>query len=191
MNRFFFVLILVVLGAMSRLLPHELNFAPVAALGLFSGAVLLHRGWSMALPILALLLSDIVIYVFDPLGTNPHGQFFHNDAGFLIQRVFDFGSFALIALIGRHVGQFITPLRVLSGAVAGSLVFFLISNLGYYFIQDMGPNPIAHASLLGCYIQAIPFYKATLIGDLVYSALFFGAYALFVRYMRSRLSATR
>ncbi|MCE3008640.1 MAG: hypothetical protein LW884_09895 [Bacteroidetes bacterium] len=191
MNRFAFVLILVLAGAFSRLIPHEYNLAPVAALGLLSGAVLMQgrgqqRGWAVAMPILALLVSDVLIFALDPLGTSPHGQFFHNSLGFVLQRLFDFGSFALIPFIGQWVGRRLNAQRVLTGALAGSLVFFLFSNFGYYLAQSFpfAGSEYPRASLLGCYIQAIPFYRATLLGDLAYSALFFGAYAYLLRSRR-------
>src|SRR5437870_709086 len=60
------VLLLIVLAAASRLLPHPPNFAPVAAIGLFAGAMNGRRvGWLV--PLVALLASDSVLGFYHPL----------------------------------------------------------------------------------------------------------------------------
>src|SRR5258705_6339337 len=61
------VFVLIVLAAASRLLPHPPNFAPVAAIGLFAGALSGRRvGWLV--PLVALLLSDLVLGFYNPIG---------------------------------------------------------------------------------------------------------------------------
>src|SRR6266704_780265 len=52
--------LLVLLGAFSRLLPHPPNFVALGAIGLYAGARL-PRLWAWAVPIAAMLLSDLVL----------------------------------------------------------------------------------------------------------------------------------
>src|SRR5512134_3643788 len=60
------VFVLIVLAAASRLLPHPPNFAPVAAIGLFAGAMIGRRaGWLV--PFVALLASDLVLGFYHPV----------------------------------------------------------------------------------------------------------------------------
>src|SRR5438132_500688 len=53
-------LLLVLLGALSRLLPHPPNFVAMGAIGLFAGARLPRR-WAWVVPLAAMALSDLVI----------------------------------------------------------------------------------------------------------------------------------
>ena len=53
-------LCLVFLAVSLRLLPHPANFAPVAAVALFGGAILPRR-LSVVVPVVAMILSDAVI----------------------------------------------------------------------------------------------------------------------------------
>src|SRR5690606_6194090 len=53
--------VLILLAALSRLLPHPPNFSPVEAIALFGGAYFASRAWAFAVPMLALLASDLVM----------------------------------------------------------------------------------------------------------------------------------
>ena len=52
--------LLVLLGALSRLLPHPPNFVALGALALYSGARLPRR-WAWAVPLAAMALSDFFL----------------------------------------------------------------------------------------------------------------------------------
>ena len=54
---------LILLAALSRLLPHPPNFAPITAMAVFGGIVYRYRRAAVIAPLLALLLSDLVIEV--------------------------------------------------------------------------------------------------------------------------------
>ena len=47
---------MIVLAALSRLLPHPPNFSPVEAMALFGGAYFANRGWAIVVPLVALLV---------------------------------------------------------------------------------------------------------------------------------------
>jgi len=53
--------VMIVLAALSRLLPHPPNFSPVEAMALFGGAYFASRAWAIVVPLVALLLSDIAL----------------------------------------------------------------------------------------------------------------------------------
>ena len=57
MARYLFTFTLIALAALSRLLPHPLNFAPITALALF-GAVYLDKKHAFIVPVAAVLISD-------------------------------------------------------------------------------------------------------------------------------------
>src|SRR5262249_19682571 len=52
---------LAALDVVARLAPHAPNFTPVAASALFAGAVLRSRALALAVPLAAMVVSDLVI----------------------------------------------------------------------------------------------------------------------------------
>src|SRR5260370_18448130 len=59
--RFLTLLSMTLTAALSRLMPHPPNFAPIGALALFGGACFSSRRAAFAVPLAALFLSDLVL----------------------------------------------------------------------------------------------------------------------------------
>jgi hypothetical protein len=156
-TRLLAVLLAILAAAFLRLVPHPPNFTPIAAMALFGGAYLGRRWLAFAAPLGALLLSDLVL-------------------GFYPEAVFVYVSVVAIVLIGRLLARHRTVLRVGAAAVASSLLFFLVTNFGVWLVMDYYPKDAA--GLAACYVAAIPFFQNTLAGDLVFTALLFGGWAL-------------
>ena len=155
------VLVLILLAAASRLLPHPPNFAPVAAVGLFAGAMI-DRKAAWLVPFAALLASDAFLGFYHPV------SMFWNYLGF-----------AACLLLGSGVLARGRSLVRLAGAVLGSAVtFFVLSNFGMW---ASGYYPRTWAGLVECYVAALPFFQNTLASDVLYSAVLFGGYALLMR----------
>jgi hypothetical protein len=162
---------LILMAALARVVNREMqlyNLAPVAAVGLFSGAIIKEKRLSFLLPLLAMLLSDLYFELF----TRVPG-FYGREQWFV------YGAMALVTLLGTFMGK-VNPLKVLGFSLAGSAVFFIISNLGSYFSGMYGNG---FEALQTTYIMALPFYKNTIAGDLVGNALLFGIYFLAQRSM--------
>lgn len=145
-----------------RLVPHEPNVAPIGAMALFGGSYL-PKKYALPIPILTMFVSDIF------LG-------FHNTIAWV------YGSFILIGLIGMLLKNRVNPGNVLLASLASSVLFYLITNFGVWFNGSMYPKTLS--GLLQSYVLALPFFRNTLLGDLFYSGVFFGGYAL----VRSRLT---
>ena len=150
----------IVAAAALRLVPHPPNFTPIDAMALFSAAYLGRRVLAFAAPLGALLLSDLVL------------GFYHGIATV-------YASVALIVLVGWIALSRVSPLRVGTAAIAGSLLFFVITNFGMWLFS--GFYPLTTAGLAACYVVAIPFFQNTVAGDLFYSAVLFGGFALLER----------
>jgi hypothetical protein len=148
--------ILVIMGVSSRLLPHPPNVTSVAAVAIFGGT-LLPGGWAVALPLVSMVASDMLI------GLHP-----------LI--AFTWGSFALIAWLSPRLIKQTKPSIVLSASLLASLLFFVISNLGVWVEGRLYARTLS--GLVGCYVSALPFFRNTLLGDLLFTGLLFGTYAL-------------
>ena len=54
---------LIVLAALSRLLPHPPNFSPVEAIALFGGAYFASRAWAVVVPLVGMFLSEVSVEV--------------------------------------------------------------------------------------------------------------------------------
>ncbi len=148
------------LAAALRLVPHPPNFSPIAAMALFSGAYLPRRPMAFVAPFAALLLSDAVL-------------------GFYAGMNFVYFSFALTVLIGWAIASRKTALTIGAAAVASSVLFFILTNFGMWLFS--GFYPLTGAGLVACYVAAVPFFQNTLAGDLFFTALLFGGFALFER----------
>jgi hypothetical protein len=147
---------LTILGALARVLPHLPNFAPVGGLSLFAGARL--RGWQ------AYLLPLVLMAVTDPFV-----------GGYSVATPLVYASFLINVWIGSRLRATENPLWIGTGAVAGSLQFFLITNFAWLSGSSLYPHTLA--GVVSCYVAAIPFYGRTLASDLVYSAALFGLHA--------------
>src|SRR5690606_11388371 len=53
--------LMIVAAALTRLLPHPPNFSPVEAVALFGGAYFASRAWAIAVPLIAMFLSDLAL----------------------------------------------------------------------------------------------------------------------------------
>jgi hypothetical protein len=151
-------------AAALRLVPHPFNFTPVGAMALFSGAYLGRRALAFVAPLGALLLSDLVL------------GFYHGMATVYV-------STALIAVLGMVALQHRSAVRVGAAAIAGSLLFFVLTNFGMWWFSGFYPHTLA--GIEACYVAAIPFFQNTLAGDLFYAGLLFGGFALAERALPS------
>jgi hypothetical protein len=152
--------VLVGVAAASRLLPHPPNVTPLGALALFGGAVFSDLRLAFGVPLAAMLVSDLVLGLHETLPAV-------------------YAAFALVVCIGVWVRRRRTPLRIGAGAVAGSVVFFVVTNFAVWLAGGLYPRTLQ--GLLAAYVAAIPFFRNTLAGDLVYTACLFGGFALLER----------
>ena len=158
-------LLIIVFALILRLIPHPPNIAPIAAMAVFGGDYLDKR-YALLIPLIAMFLSDIVIG-------------FHNTM------VFVYGSFLLTGIIGMWLKKHRTIRNVFLAALLSSILFFLITNFGVWLVGGLYPKTLQ--GLLSAYFYAIPFFRNTIIGDLLYVGLFFGSYELLLRYINHEL----
>ncbi len=166
--RSWFLTVLVLLAAASRLVPHPPNFAPVAAVALFGGATFGRRWSSYLIPLCALLLSDILLHLTYVAGWQPNW-------GFYPGQWVVYACSLMTVLLGSQIRRR-TVLSVATATLAGSVLFFLATNLAVWAGGAMYPRDLR--GLLLCYGRALPFFRNALAGDLVFSVVLFGGLAL-------------
>ena len=141
------VLVLIIFGIISRIIPHPPNFSPVTAIALFSGLNFFNKKIAFTIPLVILIISDFFL-------------------GFSLINLFVYISFLTVVFIGTRIKK----IRV-NNIFLSSLIFFLISNFGVWLIG----YPKTPDGLLLCYTMAIPFFVNSIVGDLFYSIiLYFG-----------------
>jgi hypothetical protein len=150
-------LVLILLAAALRIAPHPWNFTPVGAMALFSGAVLKDRRLAFLFPLLTLFLGDIFI-------------------GFHKLMFVVYASFLINVAIGLWLRDRRSRARISLATLLGAIQFFLVTNFAVWQFLG-GFYPKTAAGLAACYAAGVPFFWNTLVGDAVYTALFFGTYA--------------
>ena len=170
---------LILLAASTRIMNAEMHWyhlAPVASLGLFSGAVVKDKRYTFLFTLLAQLVSDTYI------------QLFTEYPGFYgIEQLFVYGGMMLVTLLGTRIGKPGT-LKVAGYSIAGSLIFFLVSNFGVWVSIQMGVDLYGYGKgingLVNTYLMALPFYTQmgttlffnSIVGDLLFSGILFSLY---------------
>jgi hypothetical protein len=161
---------LIVLGVMSRLLPHPPNAVAMGAVALYAGARLPKR-WAFLVPLAVMIASDALI----DWGT---GRPFAS-----ITRAAIYGTFLVTVAAGRLLRRPTgTPGRVGLGlglSLGASTLFFLTTNFAVWIapLVASSEHPMYPASLAGlmrCYAMALPFFGNTLLADLAGMAALFG-----------------
>jgi hypothetical protein len=174
-----FALLMVVAGAIYRLVPHPENVAPIAAVALIGGMYFGQR-YALWLPLAILAVSDVAL--------NLRSGY----PAFYWPRVIDYAAFAGIGALGMWLRTRPTGAK-LAGALTTPFVFFLVSNFGVWLFGLNLANefyPKTLAGLAACYAAGLPFLRGTLIGDYAFMALFAGG-AWLLAYSPMILTSTR
>jgi len=149
------VLLIILFLAFSRLIPHPPNFTPLGAMALIAGANFKDLKIALIMPISAMLVSDVLL-------------------GFHSSMIYVYSAVAVIVLGSYWLIKQSSALSMTMGAVISAIVFFVITNFGAWLSHDMYAHTFT--GLQQAYIAAIPFFKNTLISNLLFTAV--GFYAL-------------
>ena len=162
MTRYLFTFGLILLAALSRLVPHPMNVAPITALALFGG-VYLDKKHTFIVPLGAMLIADYFLGFYDGIA-------------------WVYAGFILTGFIGLWLRSHRGVMQTVGATLAGSATFFILSNFGTWLSGLVG-YPKTFAGLVECYVAAIPFLRNSVAGDLVYVAALFGVYELAMRFV--------
>ncbi|MDP4001320.1 MAG: hypothetical protein Q8P83_03705 [bacterium] len=161
--------LIILLGAVLRVIPHPANFAPIAAIALFGGTYIKNKKLALALPLLAMVISDIFIG-FDSIQ----------------MRAVVYGSFILIGLVGFIIRKHKNLATIFGSTLLGSILFYLITNFAFFYSSSMYPHDFS--GIVSSYINALPFFRNSLMGNFFYVSVFFGSYELVLLYKQYRIS---
>jgi hypothetical protein len=162
----YIALIVVLIATTSRIANSALqlpNYAPLVALGLFSGAVIKDKRLAFFTAIAGQLLADVYFQLFT------HTPGFYD----VVSQLFNYGALIAAASMGTTLKKLNTS-NTLVYAFGASTLFFLISNFGVFIA---GWNGFGYAALVKTYILGVPFFKYTLAGNMAGAFIFFSVYA--------------
>lgn len=180
--KFWIVLaVILVIGAVRVFLADVPNIAPVAAMALFGGAYFFNKRMAFLIPLAVMFLSDLALEVLYLTGLR---QF----AGFHAAMPYVYAGFALMVFIGTFLKNKTRPLPVFGAGLLSSVLFFVISNFGVWASGTI--YPLNLGGLVECYTMAIPYFRYTLLGDMLFVAVFFGGFELLKAWRPSSVLAS-
>ena len=145
---FLFILGILTLG---RIIPHPPNFTPILATAIYTPYMVNDKWLAIEIPLMAMLIGDIFI-------------------GFHPYMLWVYGAIGLSTLISNWSMRFNKKYIQLGAmAIVSSVLFFIITNFAVWTIWDYYPKTID--GLIMCYTMAIPFFKNTLLGTIIYTAI--------------------
>jgi uncharacterized membrane protein len=157
-------ILLIITGVLSRLIPHPANFTAVGSLAIFSG----FRFGSKKAVFITITIMFITDCVF----------------GFHSVMWATYGSMFLATVLGRAIRGKYNYRSVVLACLGSSVLFYIVTNFAVWAVPgSMYPKTLQ--GLTDSYIMAIPFFRNSLLGDLTYTGIFFGAYE-FVSCLRRR-----
>ena len=131
------------------------GFSPVIAIAVFAGMIIQQRRYSFIMPLLALLVSDLIIHVLYLSGQFDFAGIYHGQWKIYLMLL-------STTLIGR-LFQAKSYLRIGAAALVAPTLFYLISNFAVWLGADGVLYTKDFSGLVQCYVAAIPFYKNALL----------------------------
>lgn len=157
------VAILIVLGIVSRFIPHSWNMTPVGAIALFASAYFGLKYSTIAIIVL-MFASDIFLGFYSiPI------------------MISVYLGFILTALIGRAISKKKSFIAIITASLSSSFLFYIITNFAVWRWSPLYEQ--SFSGLVESYTMALPFFRNQLFGDLVYTMIFFGAFSLVIKYL--------
>lgn len=133
--------------ALYRIFPHPPNFTPILASAIMAPMLIKDRFFGIAIPIVAMFISDIVI------GFHPYQ--------FVV-----YSSIVVISLVAPMRKNYLNFGII---AMLSSIWFFITTNFAVWIIWDYYPKTIE--GLISCYTLALPFFKNTIISTCLFTFL--------------------
>jgi len=159
-----FALVLILIAAITRFIPHPFNFTAIGAIALFSGAIIRDKKYAFLLPFAALFLTDIFL-------------------GFHFSMLPVYLGFSITVGMGILISNKPNFWRIGFASIISSTIFFLITNLPVWYL-DMKLYPVTLEGTMQSYVMGLPFFRNQVLGDLFYNALLFGSYYLYLEKKR-------
>ena len=169
---------LVVIAALYRVIPDRpYGFAPQWAMALFAGAIIRDKKWAFIIPALSMFISDLLYQVLYIGGIS-------SIPGFYEGQWQNYILFTLLVFVGFAIKK-LNLFQIVAASLAAPTIYFLISNFLVWAsnssIRGLD-RPKTFDGLMLCYADGIPFFKMSILGTLVFSAVMFGTFIFIKNY---------
>ncbi len=151
-------------GVISRLIPHAWNFTPVTSVAIFA-AIYLSKREAVVLPLAIRFVSDAIIGFFS-----------------LPLMMAVYGSHLFGVVMGRWVRKKKTLFRLIVGPLLSATIFFLVTNFAWFYES----YPHTFHGILQSYMNGLPFFRGTLLGDVFYTLVLVGGYECILAFQSKR-----
>ncbi len=146
------------------------GFAPTWAACLFCGAMFRNRWLAVGVPLFAQVLGDAAYWAISE-------QF---SQGFGIVQMTNYVIIAALTVAGMFLPRTPSAPRLGGMCIGAALVHFVLSNFIVWLAPlpthiNMPAYPLSLEGLVSCYVMALPFLPASLLGTLAYG---YGLFAL-------------
>ena len=144
------------------------NFSPILALSLFGGALYASRRLVYLVPLATYLLGDIGIWLVT--GRADWALYAGQPVVYL--------AVALVATCGFLVRGKRSWGRLAGSGLLAAVGFFVVTNFAVWAFGGGLRYPLNAAGLIDCYVQAIPFFRNSLISMAIFLPLLFSRVTL-------------
>lgn len=173
--------IICIIAAATRLIPSEMvNFTAIGALAFMGGAMIQNKWLRYALPIGLLAITDVI------LNTVIHSEY-TGGTFFYDGMLWVYIPFIISVALGRIILKEATAGKVLFAGIVSGIVFFLLSNFGVWMSGTLYPKTLG--GLAEAYYMGLPFFRNTLIGNVVYGLAIYFAFTLAVKKTTNQVAA--
>ena len=166
---YLFPLGLILILSFSRIIPHPPNFTPIIAVAIMSSYFFKNIYLSIATLLISMLLADLFI-------------------GFYENMIFVYASLLFINFIFYKIQSKINIKNLFIFCFSGSLIFFVISNFGFWYLGSLGvynlPYEYNLKGLMECYVLAIPFFGNTFFSTIIFSYISFAASSILIKKLK-------
>jgi hypothetical protein len=164
--------LLILTAALYRIIPgRPFGFEPMIAMAIFGGAVVADKKWAFAIPLAAMLVSDVLYEALTRAQVV-------NMPGFYDGQWMNYLLIGGITLFGIFMKR-VTVANVATAAIVAPLVYFVLSNTGTWAFHGGYQRPITFSGWMQALADGLPFLKWSLLSSVAFSGVLFGAwYAL-------------
>lgn len=163
------MVVFITIAILTRILPHAPNFTAVGAMVIFS-SILMPFEYSFMTVMTTLVISDYFI-------------------GFYPILPWVYGSYLLIMILTLVIKKTFNYKRIIVLSLSSSILFYVITNCGVWVTTSMYPKTLS--GLIECYYMAIPFFRNSLLGDIIYSSIFYGVYYILKSKINTKFSQVK
>ena len=145
---------IIIILALSRIMPHPPNFTPVIAVAIMSAYFFRNIYLAFSIILISMLMTDAFIGFYDNI-------------------IFVYLSLFLIISVFYKFSAKINLKNLFIFSFLGSIIFFLVSNFGVWALGSHAAGNIPYEKnligLVECYFLAIPFFGNTLISTILFA----------------------